>query len=69
MHAFALAAAGLSTLLAYNVSPSTPFFNQALALAGWGALVWYLALQPAGWLAPRQAPLAGVGAVAAALAL
>jgi O-antigen ligase len=69
LHALALAAAGLSTLLAYNVSPSTTFFNQVLALAGWGALAWYLALQPAGWLAPRQAPLAGVGALAAALAL
>jgi O-antigen ligase len=52
LHALALAAAGLSTLLAYNVSPSTTFFNQALALAGWGALVWALALQPAGWLTP-----------------
>ena len=52
MFANSLAAAGLSTLLAYNVSPSTTFFNQALALAGWGALVWALALQPAGWLAP-----------------
>ena len=48
-YAMALAAAGLSTLLAYNVSPSTTFFNQALALAGWGAWVWALALLPAGW--------------------
>jgi O-antigen ligase len=54
MFAIALAAAGLSTLLAYNVSPSTTFFNQALALAGWGGLVWALALQPAGWLAPSR---------------
>jgi O-antigen ligase len=52
LQALTLAAAGLSTVLAYNVSPSTTFFNQALALAGWGALVWALALQPAGWLAP-----------------
>jgi O-antigen ligase len=81
MHAFALAAAGLSTLLAYNISPSTTFFNQALALAGWGALVWYLALQPAGWLAPSRglppglargwnpAPWSGIAPTLAALAL
>jgi hypothetical protein len=54
LHALPAAAAGLSTLLAYNVSPSTTFFNQALALAGWGALVWALALQPAGWLGPSH---------------
>jgi hypothetical protein len=64
MHSlFPLTAAGLSTLLAYNVSPSTTFFNQALALAGWGALVWALAL------APRQVRWASVGPVLAALAL
>jgi hypothetical protein len=67
--ALALAATGLSTLLAYNVSPSTTFFNQALALAGWGALVWALALAPDGWLAPRQLRWACVGPVLAALAL
>jgi O-antigen ligase len=66
---FSLSAAGLSTLLAYNVSPSTTFFNQALALAGWGALVWALALAPGGWVAPRQVRWAGVGPVLAALAL
>jgi hypothetical protein len=64
-----LAATALSTLLAYNVSPSTTFFNQALALAGWGALVWALALAPGGWVAPRQVRWAGVGPVLAALAL
>ena len=69
LHLLALAAVGLSTLLAYNVSPSTTFFNQALALAGWGALVWALALAPGGWVAPRQVRWAGVGPVLAALAL
>ena len=69
VQALALVAAGLSTLLAYNVSPSTTFFNQALALAGWGALVWALALAPDGWLAPRQVRWAGVGPVLAALVL
>ena len=69
VQALALVAAGLSTLLAYNVSPSTTFFNQALALAGWGALVWALALAPGGWVAPRQVRWAGVGPVLAALAL
>ena len=76
-----LATAGLSTLLAYNVSPSTTFFNQALALAGWGALVWALALQPAGWLGPtyrrllgltrglNPAPWSGIAPALAALAL
>ena len=59
LQALALAAAGLSTLLAYNVSPSTTFFNQALALAGWGALVWALALQPAGWLGASHRPTLG----------
>ena len=59
LQALTLAAAGLSTLLAYNVSPSTTFFNQALALAGWGALVWALALQPAGWVAASRAPSLG----------
>ena len=85
LQALALGAAGLSTLLAFNVSPSTTFFNQALALAGWGALVWALALQPAGWLVPagdptsaltpvptrgtNQAHWSGIAAVLAALAL
>ncbi len=59
LQALTLAAAGLSTLLAYNVSPSTTFFNQALALAGWGGLVWALALQPAGWLELSRAPSRG----------
>ena len=35
----ALAAATLPSLLAWNVSPSPTFLNQALALALWGALV------------------------------
>ena len=59
LQALMLATAGLSTLLAYNVSPSTTFFNQALALAGWGGLVWALALQPAGWPELSRAPSRG----------
>ena len=37
--ALAIAAATLPALLAWNVSPSPTFLNQALALALWGALV------------------------------
>ncbi len=62
----AVAAASLPALLAYNVSPSPTFLNQALALAAWGA--WVAALAPA-WpgraLAPLLAALALVAAAAA----
>ncbi len=51
--AAALAAATLPTLLAYNVSPSPTFLNQALALALWAGFVWVAA--PV--LAPRRAAL------------
>ncbi|MDP3611580.1 MAG: hypothetical protein Q8R98_06995, partial [Rubrivivax sp.] len=37
--AFAAAAAALPALLAYNVSPSPTFLNQALAFALWGGFV------------------------------
>ncbi len=55
----ALLAAALPSLLAYNVSPSPTFLNQALAFALWGA--WVVVSQPAaprrdGW--PLQAALA-----------
>ena len=40
----AAAAAAAPSLLAYNVSPSPTFLNQALALALWGAFVALLAL-------------------------
>ncbi len=60
--ATALAAATLPTLLAYNVSPSPTFLNQALALALWG---WFVvALQPAAGGGGR-----GAWALQAALAL
>ena len=39
--AVALVAVGGPAWLAYNISPSTTFFNQALSLGGWG---WLLAL-------------------------
>ncbi|MDP1648714.1 MAG: Wzy polymerase domain-containing protein [Rubrivivax sp.] len=56
----ATAAATLPSLLAYNVSPSPTFLNQALALALWGAFV--VASAPA-------APGRGPGPLLAALAL
>ena len=56
----AAAAAALPSLLAYNVSPSPTFLNQALALALWGAFV--------GVSAPA-APGRGPGPLLAALAL
>ncbi len=56
----ALLAAAAPTLLAYNVSPSPTFLNQALALALWG--LWVLVSQP--WRPGR-----GVGAPLLALAL
>ncbi len=56
----AAAAAALPSLLAYNVSPSPTFLNQALALALWGAFV--VASAPA-------APGRGPGPLLAALAL
>lgn len=37
-HAGAAMLVALSFLLAWNISPSTTFFNQTLAVAGWGAL-------------------------------
>jgi O-antigen ligase len=39
----AVLAAGAPTLLAYNLSPSPTFLNQALALGGWGGFVLMLA--------------------------
>jgi O-antigen ligase len=54
----ALLAAALPTLLAWNVSPSPTFLNQALALGGWSALVLVMAAtQPSqpGFAASRAA--------------
>lgn len=42
----AVAAAALPTLLAYNVSPSPTFLNQALAFGGWGLFAGAIALAP-----------------------
>jgi O-antigen ligase len=45
--ALATAAIALPTLIAFNESPSTTFYNQAAALAGWGAwLLWLGADMP-----------------------
>lgn len=41
-----LLALAAPTLLAFNVSPSATFFNQVIALAGWGVALWALALVP-----------------------
>ena len=60
----ALLAASLPTLLAYNVSPSATFFNQALALGLWA--LWLL-LVPAA--TPGRAGWAAVAPVLAALGL
>lgn len=43
---FGVVAATAPTLLAFNVAPSATFFNQALALAGWGWFV--LGVAPSG---------------------
>jgi len=72
-----LAAAVLPVILAYNTSPSTTFYNQALAVMLWSAVAWSLALGRAGGrqlagqggfargtavaVAPALAALAGVG--------
>jgi len=39
------AAAALPSLLAFNVSPSPTFLNQAVAFAAWGLVAWAIALQ------------------------
>ena len=71
--AAAVAAAAGPSLLAYNVSPSPTFLNQALALALWGGFVAVAALAPHGPRPLRQAlrdsawPLAALLLVAAAV--
>ncbi|MFN7723488.1 MAG: Wzy polymerase domain-containing protein [Rubrivivax sp.] len=71
--ALAIAAAAAPSLLAFNVSPSSTFLNQALALVLWG---WFVAMAapPAVALPARlgrwgAGSLAGVAPVGAALAL
>jgi O-antigen ligase len=64
--ALAIAAAAAPSLLAYNVSPSPTFLNQALALGLWGAWV-FVGAAPTSWRGP--APLqAALGLVALAAA-
>ncbi len=58
----ALLAVAAPTLLAYNVSPSPTFLNQALAFGGWGLLVIFVAAS----CAPQAR---AVAALVAALAL
>jgi Virulence factor membrane-bound polymerase, C-terminal/O-Antigen ligase/Protein glycosylation ligase len=60
--AAALFAAAAPSLLAFNVSPSPTFLNQALAIAAWGVFVLLLALDRA-----AGAPLGRAGARAAAV--
>lgn len=45
LQAAVLAAAALPSLLAFNVSPSPTFLNQALAFVAWGLVAWAIALQ------------------------
>jgi O-antigen ligase len=62
----AFAAAALPSLLAYNVSPSPTFLNQALALALWGAWVTVCGLRwPGRGALPLWAALALVAGAAA----
>ena len=65
--ATAIAAAALPSLLAYNVSPSPTFLNQALAFALWGAFV--LAAAPASALRAVGPVLAALGLMAVAAAV
>ncbi|KNZ33392.1 MAG: hypothetical protein AD742_06835 [Methylibium sp. NZG] len=51
----ALAAITLPTLLAHNLAPSATFFNQAIALSGWG--LWLVVLAAA--VLERPMPLLG----------
>jgi O-antigen ligase len=61
--ALAVAAAASPSLLAYNLSPSPTFLNQALALALWGWFVMFCASSAAGrGAAPVWAALALVAA-------
>ncbi|MDP1534943.1 MAG: hypothetical protein Q8L92_15310, partial [Rubrivivax sp.] len=63
----AIAAAAAPSLLAYNVSPSPTFLNQALALALWG---WFVAACAASAsalpLRPLRAPLLALALLAGA---
>jgi O-antigen ligase len=64
---FALIAVALPVLLAFNLSPSVTFFNQAMALLGWGLFALALALQPSVFQSRGRVP--GLWALWAALLL
>jgi O-antigen ligase len=72
--AAAIAAAAAPSLLAYNVSPSPTFLNQALAIGLWAVFAGLLALErtaagpPAGALVRAGAPLTALVLLAAAAA-
>ncbi|WP_373715052.1 Wzy polymerase domain-containing protein [Roseateles sp.] len=49
-------AVALPPLLAYNQTPSVTLYNQLLALAGWGAVLWLWARSAPGWRARLASP-------------
>jgi O-antigen ligase len=65
----AVLAAVLPSLLAYNVSPSPTFLNQALALGTWGGFALVLALARRPHLQDDRAAVRAAAPVLAALAL
>lgn len=74
--AAAVVAIAAPWLLAWNVSPSSTFLNQALAVCGWGLLLWLLARPAAGaarpaspWREPGVPLAVGALALLAGLAL
>jgi O-antigen ligase len=62
----AIAAVALPTLIAWNVSPSATFFNQAAALIGWGAFALVVGAGLPARVVPRSR---GILALLAALVL
>ena len=61
----AVVAVVLPTLIAFNVSPSATFFNQAAAFVGWGGfLLLLVTLLPSGLWPRSRASLALIGALA-----
>lgn len=56
------------TLLAFNVSPSATFFNQALTLVGWGVVLWAMSGARGAAAAGRMGTDGGLRAVVLALA-
>ncbi|MDG0834569.1 PglL family O-oligosaccharyltransferase [Roseateles saccharophilus] len=52
------ATAALPPLLAYNQTPATTLYNQLLALASWGLVLWLWARSSPGWRAGLKSPAA-----------